>query len=370
MHPTTVAQINLNHLLYNIGEIARKVSPSRVIPVVKADAYGHGAVPVTRCLVNAGYDMFAVAQFQEAMHLRDSGIICPILIFGRLFPDQIPTAIKAGFRITIFGKKDLQWIEKAGIDAPAVVHVNVDTGMGRVGFLVDRKPDLFDLIIRSRHCIWEGLYSHFATSDEADKTYAEFQLSRFRKLLQYIHRLNQKPAVVHMANSGAVLDIADSCFDAVRPGIILYGHYPALESSQVLDLKPVMTLKTYVAHVRQMPAGHPISYGRRWTTPKATQIAVLPVGYADGIRRDLTNKGEVLIHGRRYPIVGTVSMDQTMVHVEKDTINPGDEAVFWGESDRGEAVLSALEIAHQIGTIPYELVCGVSPRVERVYIEN
>jgi len=370
MNPTTVAQINLNHLLYNIRQIQKKTSPAKVIPVIKADAYGHGAVPVAKHLVKAGFEMFAVAQFQEAMQLRDSGITSPILIFGRLLPDEIPVAVKAGFRITIFGEEDVRRIDESRINTPAFVHVNVDTGMGRVGFLVDQKPDLFDLIIRSRHCAWEGLYSHFATADEQDKTYAALQLSRFRKLLQNINRLNQKPAIIHMANSGAVLDIADSYFDAVRPGITLYGHYPSSETSQAIDLKPVMTFKTYVAHVRQMPANHPISYGRRWTTSKATQIAVLPVGYADGMRHELTNKGEVLIQGNRYPIVGTVTMDQTMVHVEKDTIKPGDEAILWGESNQGGEALSALEVANQIGTIPYELVCGVSQRVKRIYIED
>lgn len=370
LNPTTVAQINLNHLLHNIRQIQKKTSPAKVFPVIKADAYGHGAIPVAKCLVKAGFEMFAVAQFQEAMQLRDSGITTPILIFGRLLPGEIPAAVKAGFRITIFGEEDVRRIDESRIDTAAFVHVNVDTGMGRVGFLVDQKPDLFDLIIRSPYCSWEGLYSHFATADEEDKTYAALQLARFRKLLQNISQLKQKPAIIHMANSGAVLDMADSYFDAVRPGLILYGHYPSLETSQAIDLKPVMTFKTYVAHVRQMPANHPISYGRRWTTSKATQIAVLPIGYADGVCRALTNKGEVLIQGKRYPIVGTVTMDQTMVHVEKSPIKPGDEAILWGESDQEGETLSVLEIANQIGTIPYELVCGVTQRVRRIYIGN
>ena len=366
MNPATVAQINLNHLLYNIREIEKKVSPAKIIPVVKADAYGHGAVPVAKRLIKAGFEMFAVAQFQEAMQLRDSGIPSPILIFGRLLPSEIPAAVKAGFRISIFGEEDVRMIDESRINAPAFVHVNVDTGMGRVGFLVDQKPDLFDLIIRSRHCRWEGLYSHFATADQKDKTYAALQLSRFRKLLQHISQLNQKPSIIHMANSGAVLDMPDSYFDAVRPGIILYGHYPSIETSQAIDLRPVMTFKTYVAHVRQMPANHPISYGRRWTTSQATQVAVLPVGYADGTRRDLTNKGDVLIRGKRYPIVGTVTMDQTMIQVGDDPIAIGDDVILWGDSPEGS--IQALEAAEKIGTIPYELTCAVSKRVQRVYV--
>lgn len=362
----TVAEINLNNLAFNVHAIAKKVSPAAVIPVVKANAYGHGAVRVTKHLVKQGFKAFAVAQFQEAMELRESGITQPILIFGRLLPDQIPAAIKAGFRISIFGKEDIDWIEKAGQNQSAVVHVNVETGMGRVGVFLDQEPDIFDQLIRSRQCLWEGLYSHFSTSDEADKAYANTQLSRFQNILAQIKSLKKKPSIIHMANSGAVLDIPASYFDAVRPGILIYGHYPSSEITQSITLKQVMTLKTYVSHVRSLPAGFPISYGRRWVTPRATKIAVLPLGYADGLNRKLTNQGEVLIQGKRYPMVGTISMDQTMVHVGDDPIKTGDEVILWGESAQGTIEVS--EVAEKIGTIPYEVTCGVSRRVPRVYV--
>jgi alanine racemase len=169
-----------------------------------------------------------------------------------------------------------------------------------------------------------------------------------------------------MANSGAILDMPESYFDAVRPGILMYGHYPSQETSQSIVPRQAMTFKTYVAHLRDMPEGHPISYGRRWITPRRTCIAVLPVGYADGVRRGLTNKGEVLIQGKRYPMVGTVTMDQIMVDVGDDPIRPGDEVVLWGESAQG--TIQVAEVAEKIGTIPYELTCGVSQRVKRVYI--
>ncbi|HYA02684.1 MAG TPA: alanine racemase [Syntrophobacteria bacterium] len=366
MNQRTCAEINLHNLADNVKAIEQKVLPARVIPVVKADAYGHGAIPVTRRLVREGFDMFAVAQFQEAMELRESGIEQPILIFGRLFPPQFSEAIKAGFRITLFGKEDIRGIEAAGVDLPAHVHVNVETGMGRVGVLLDREPDFFDALVQSTRCRWEGLYSHFSTSDEKDKCYANLQLSRFRKIVSRVQLLGKRPSLLHMANSGAILDIPESYFDAVRPGILMYGHYPSQETSHSVKPRQVMTLMTYVAHLRDMPEGHPISYGRRWVTPRRTNIAVLPIGYADGVRRGLTNKGEVLIRGQRYPIVGTVTMDQIMVDVGDDPIRPGDEVIFWGDSPQG--TIQVAEVAEKVGTIPYELTCGVSQRVKRVYV--
>jgi alanine racemase len=362
----TCAEINLDNLSHNTRAIQEKVAPAKVIPMIKADAYGHGAIPVARRLVREGFGMFAVAQFQEAMELRESGREEPILILGRLFPPEIPDAVKAGFRISLFGKEDIRWIEAAGLDLPAYVHANVETGMGRVGILLDREPDFFDALVQSSRCRWEGLYSHFSTSDEKDKSYASLQLSRFRKIVSRVQVLGKRPSMLHMANSGAILDIPESYFDAVRPGILMYGHYPSQETSQSIAPRQAMTFKTYVAHLRDMPEGHPISYGRRWITPRRTHIAVLPVGYADGVRRGLTNKGEVLIQRKRYPMVGTVTMDQIMVDVGDDPIRPGDEVILWGDSDQG--TIQVAEVAEKVGTIPYELTCGVSQRVKRVYV--
>ncbi len=366
MSAKTFAEINLDHLIYNIRAIQQKIFPSDIIPVVKADAYGHGAVAVTKRLVKDGFKMFAVAQFQEAMELRESGISQPILIFGRLFPDEIPEAIKAGFRITLFGEADIRWIEKAGQEKSANVHVNVDTGMGRIGVLPDREPAFFNALLQSKHCIWEGLYSHFSTSDEKDKAYADLQLSGFQKILSCLKEKNHQPAMIHMANSGAILDIPESTFNAVRPGILLYGHYPSSETSRSIKPRQVMTLKTFVAHIRKIPSDFPVSYGRRWISKNPTTIAVLPIGYADGIRRDLTDRGEVLIKGKRYPLVGRVTMDHIMIDVGKDPVNPGDEVILWGEGVGGGIQL--LDVAEKIGTITYELTCGVSKRVQRIYV--
>ena len=368
MSPKTFAEINLNNLGHNINAIKEKVAPSEIIPVVKANAYGHGAVAVTKCLVNESFTRFAVAQFQEAMELRDSGISHPILIFGRLFPDEISEAINAGFRISLFGIEDIRWIEKAGQEQPANVHVNVETGMGRIGVLFDREPDFFDRLLASKHCVWEGLYSHFSTSDETDKTYTNLQLSKFQNILSQLKEKGVSPAIIHMANSGAILDLPESTFDAVRPGILLYGHYPSSEISRSIKIRQVMTLKTFVAHIRKIPANFPVSYGRQWTSEKPTTIAVLPIGYADGIQRSLSNNGEVLIKGKRYPLVGRVTMDHIMIDVGNDPISPGDPVLIWGEEPQG--VIQTLDVAQSIGTIPYELTCGVSGRIKRIYFGN
>lgn len=361
----TCAEINLDHLAHNLHQIRNRVAPARVIPVVKADAYGHGAVACAGRLVREGVTMFAVAQFQEAMELRESGIDEAILVLGRLFPQQLPEAVKAGFRITVFGEEDLHWLEAVGAERPVPVHVKIDTGMGRTGLLASRTDSFLNDLVQCRSIIWEGLFSHFATADEPDKRYANLQLARFRELLGRVRELVRRPSLIHMASSAAILDLPESTFDAVRPGILMYGHYPSRTTSQTIAPKQVMTLKTYVAHVREMPGGHPVSYGRRWSTPGPTRLAVLPIGYADGISRRLTNLGKVLIRGKQYPMVGTVTMDFIMVDVADDPVKVGDEVIIWGESSQGTIQLA--DVAERIGTIPYELTCMVSKRVRRVY---
>ena len=366
MDPQTCATIHLDRLRFNYREICKAIAPSRLIPVVKADAYGHGAVSVSRCLAAEGADLLAVAQFQEAMELRDSGIEVPILIFGRILPDDLPEAIRAGFRMSLFGSEDIRWIEKAVGNHAAHVHVNVETGMGRVGVQLDREPDFFHRLDRSRQCIWEGLYSHFATSDETDKTYACEQLSRFSDLVERLRSGAMLPPVIHMANSGAVLDMPDSRFNACRCGIILYGHYPSVETSRSIPLKQVMNLQTTVTHLRRLPAGHNVSYGRRWKTPKETTIAVLPIGYADGVRRHLTGRLQVMIGEWRYPVVGTITMDQIMVDVGDDPVEVGANVLIWGDAEH--ARLQVLDVAEAMQSIPYELTCGISRRVPRIFV--
>ena len=361
----TCAQINLENLVHNYHTICRQTAPALVIPVVKADAYGHGSVQAAKCLAKEGCRFFVVAQFEEAMELRDSGIQQPILIFGRLQAHQITEAVDADLRITLFGEEDIRLIELAAPKRPAHVHIKIDTGMGRVGLIPIMEPGFINHVIDSPFLIWEGLYTHFSTSEEQDKTYTEQQLRKFNILLSSLKDSLPRRMIIHTANSGAILNHPYSYFDAVRPGIILYGHYPSSDVPPAIALRQVMTFKTYISHLRRMPADHPISYGRRWKTSEPTKIAVIPVGYADGIRRQLSNMGEVLIRGKRYPMVGAVTMDQTMIHVGDDPVQAGDEVVIWGDSEQGS--IQVLEVAEKIGAIPYELTCGVTKRVQREY---
>lgn len=364
----TVAEINLKNLVHNLNNIRKRVSPAKVMAVVKADAYGHGAIPITKQLAEEGVNYFAVAWFEEGMELRTAGITKDILVFGRLLPSEIPAAIDNNLTLTIANGKDIDLVNEIAKQKGKIakVHINVDTGMGRIGLLYDEALPFILSSLNKKYLNIEGIYSHFATSDKKDKTYAYKQLSKFQSLLKQLNDRGVKIPIVHMANSGAVLDIPESYFDMVRVGISLYGHYPSTETSESIPLKQVMTLKTKVLLVRRIPKGANISYGCRYQTQKDTNIATLPIGYADGIFRYFTNIGKVLINGNLYPIVGTVTMDQIMVDVRNDPIKEGDEVIIWGNSPEGE--IQAAKIAKQIGTISYELCCSVSKRVPRIYI--
>lgn len=368
MHLQTSARIHLDRLRFNFRQIQRTIAPARLIPVVKADAYGHGAAAVSQCLVDEGAQMLAVAQYQEAMELRDSGIHVPVLIFGRLFPEELDSAIRAGFRITLFGEEDIRWIERLPGSSPAQVHVNMETGMGRVGVLPPQEAAFVQALIQSSRLIWEGLYSHFATADETDKTYARHQLDCFRAILARLKAKKALPPIIHMANSGAILDMPETRFDACRSGIMLYGHYPSKQTARSIPLKQVMTLTTRVAHLRRLPAGHNVSYGRRWQTDRETSLAVLPIGYADGVRRHLTGRLQVMIGPQCYPVVGTITMDQMMVDVGNDPVRVGDEALIWGDTQAGS--IQVLDVAEAMGSIPYEMTCGISRRVRRIVVDE
>ncbi|MDO9549163.1 MAG: alanine racemase [Candidatus Marinimicrobia bacterium] len=367
--PYTVAEIYLDHLVYNLMEIRKKVAPAEVMCVVKADAYGHGAVEVTKRLVKEGVTHFAVARVAEAIELRNAGITDDILIFGSLFPDEIETAIQNNIQISITDATDIDRIRDIAFQnsMPVNVHLNIDTGMGRVGIPFHNAQNAIIKIANIDQLKLEGIYTHFATSDEHDKEYAGLQLHRFNDIIgQIIDHLHYRP-LLHAANSGAILDLPEAKFDMVRAGISLYGHYPTTETSESIPLKQVMTLKTHVGLVRRLAAGSSVSYGRKFIAEKETSVAVLPIGYADGIHRAMTNNADVLINGKLYPLVGTLTMDQIMVNVGDDPVNVGDAAIFWGDTPLGK--LQATKVAHRIGTISYELCCAITKRVPRIYID-
>jgi alanine racemase len=362
----TIIEINLDNLIFNFRSIKEKAGGATVIPVIKANAYGHGAVMTAKTLIREGAGFFAVSKLEEALELKDSGIDVPILIFSRLFPDQLANAVKADFRITLSCNEDIFWLEKANLPHPAFVHINVDTGFGGVGVRIDKESDFFDNLIHSSSCIWEGLYSQFSSSEEPDKTYSELQLSRFKNILSDICQKNKKPPMVHMANSAAIFNLPESHFDAVRPGISLYGHYLSPDLAEAISLKPVMSFKTFVAQISEIDAGCPVSYGRKWISKEKTRIAVLPVGFTDGIDRRLTNKGRVIIKDKFYPMVGTIAMDRIMIDIGYDPIDIGDIVIIWGKSEEKQILLSHL--SDITGTSLFVLTCGIPQELKRKYI--
>lgn len=338
--------------------------------VVKADAYGHGAIPVARRALMAGATQLGVALVEEGIELRRANIEAPILVFGGLFESQIDDFFEHDLQMTLY---DLPLAEKVSRRALALgqracVHVKVDTGMGRVGMEVAEALEKISAMAALPGLEIVGVYTHFATADEQDKTFARLQLRRFREVVTALESRGLRPPSLHAANSGAVLDLPESYFNLVRPGVMIYGYYPSRETSESIPLEPAMTLRNEIIFVKRVPAGTSISYGRIFTTTKPTTIATLPIGYADGISRRLSNNLEVLVRGRRCSSVGRVCMDQIMVDLgDMADVKVGEEVVLLGK--QGSEEISIYEWCERLETIPYEVTCGISKRVRRVHVD-
>ncbi|ABO51369.1 alanine racemase [Desulforamulus reducens MI-1] len=363
------AEINLEAIRHNIKEIRKMVGPNReIMAVVKANGYGHGAVPVARVALEAGATRLAVARLSEAQELRRAGLKVPILLLGYISPDQIGDALEYNVTLTVFRfdlAKKIAAIAQ-GRGQRATVHLKVDTGMGRIGFT----PDEEGLAEITAVCALngldvEGIYTHFATADEQDKSYTRWQFKRFMLVLNRLEEQGITFSLRHCANSAAIMEFPETYLDLVRPGIILYGLYPSEEVDKgKLLLQPAMTLKARITHVKKVNSGTKISYGCTYTVPQETDIASLPLGYADGYPRLLSSKGQVLVKGKRARVVGRVCMDQCMVdvgHIAEVKVH--DEVIIFGGAE-----LPVEEVATWLGTINYEVVCWVGSRVPRVYI--
>lgn len=368
------AEINLSALAHNIGEVRRLVGhDTEVAAVVKANAYGHGLIEVARTLLAHGVDRLAVARVEEGLELRRAGVDADVLLMGFTPPAWYDAALENGFVLTVY---DLALAEQlsdaAGRHGKTVrVHLEVDTGMGRLGVLADR--DVYRNILAIAllpHLEVEGLFTHFASADHADKTHAHHQFAEFMEIVCTLGRDGLDIPLLHAANSGAIIDIPESRLNMVRPGIMLYGLYPSVElDRKQVRLRPAMTLKAQVGFVKRVPAGWPVSYGATYTVPAPTVLATISCGYADGYNRLLSNRGEVLIRGQRAPVVGRVCMDQIVVDVgHVPDVAMGDEVVLFGR--QGESELPVDEIASLLGTINYEVVCAVGARVPRIYIRD
>jgi alanine racemase len=364
------AEVDLNCIVHNMQEIRRLVrEPCELMAVVKADGYGHGALPVARTVLHAGASRLAVAIPEEGVTLREGGITSPILVMGSIWPEQAEMIVSNFLIATVFDLPLAQALSGEGKrqGKNVRVHLKVDTGMGRIGLFPHDVVPFVNQVRRLPYLEIEGIYTHFATADAVDKTYVYRQLELFEKVLKEMKDAGIQIPLRHAANSAAILNLPESHLDMVRPGIILYGINPLEGGSPSINLEPALSWKAKIAYVKQVPTGTGISYGRTHITRGSVRIATLPLGYADGLSRAFSNKGEVLIHGQRVPIVGRVCMDQCMVDVSQvEGVQIGDEAVLIGLQDGDQ--LSAEEIAHKIGTIGYEIVCNIGKRVPRIYV--
>ncbi|MFQ5456356.1 MAG: alanine racemase [Nitrospirota bacterium] len=371
MQRPTIAEIDLSAVLYNLSQVRERIGRDRyILAVVKADAYGHGALNVSKTLISGGVNMLGVALIEEGVELRESGIDIPILVMGGIFKDHTEEIVRYNLtpavssRDTIMGLADA--LKKEGRKSIRI-HIKIDTGMGRLGFSHKEAINTIKWIYEQQGISIEGIMTHFADADIKNKEYAQMQIKRFRTMLDSIKSLGINIPLCHTANSAAIIDYEDAFFNMVRPGIMLYGYLPSDRMAGKIDIRSVMSLKTKIVHLKKVSPCTSISYGRTFTTKRESIIATLPVGYADGYNRLLSNCGEVIIKGKRFPVIGRVCMDNTMIDVTgyKD-ISVGDDVILIGRD--GEEVITASDIAGKIGTIPYEVLCNISKRVPRIYL--
>ena len=367
------ANVDLDAIRHNIIEMKKHIrSNTKLLAVIKADAYGHGAVAVARALEDLS-DYYAVAHLAEAAELRRYGIKTPILILGYSAPEEYEELIRQEITITIFRLEDARRLAEVAekLGKQAKVHIKLDTGMSRIGFLCNRES--IEQIKEIKSLEWlnvEGIFTHFAKADEKNKDAFEQQLNQFRYMLGSLEAEGVTFTIRHAANSAAIMEQGDLELDMVRSGISTYGLYPSEEVDvDIADLIPAMSLTSKITHVKLVPAGTGIGYGWTYVTDKEMRIATVPVGYADGYKRALSKQGRVLIHGHSVPILGRVCMDQFMVDVtDLPEISVGDTVTLFGQD--GEEMIPVEEIADMSESFNYEFVCGITRRVPRIYTLN
>mgnify|MGYP003279014861 CR=1 FL=1 len=360
------AEVDLSAIAHNV-QVTRKVlkPDTKICAVVKADAYGHGAVPVATAALAAGTSYLAVSITQEAIELREAGIMAPILILGTMTEEHEKAIVDYNITQTVYDLQVAQELSAAAMqeNKTVKVHLAVDTGMNRIGCRVEEAADLAEAISRLPHVQLEGMFSHFASADESDKSFAMLQYRRFKQAADEIAARGIDIPLKHIDNSAGITEMPGTEFNMVRQGITLYGLWPSSEVLRNLDIRPALSLKAEVVFVKDVPAGEKIGYGCTYETPKPMKIATLPLGYADGYSRALSNKGYITIRGYKAPIVGRICMDQFMADVSNvPDVHKGDEAVIFGPGG-----VSLETIAKWVGTIPYELMCLLSTRVPRKY---
>jgi alanine racemase len=367
LRPTYV-EVDLNRLAENYRAIAAHVAPARVMPILKANAYGHGLVEVARKLEAVGAPYVGVAYLEEGLRLREHGVRLPVLVMGGIVGSQVPRFIEHDLTLTASSVDKLRAIDEhaAALRRPATVHLKIDTGMERIGVHWYSAEKLLEEALKCRHLRVEGIFTHFANADDADLAHARVQLERFQEVLDFFARRSLPPPLRHAANSGAILQLPESHFDLVRPGILFYGATPSPEIPTTIAVRQAIRWVTSVVYFKVVKPGNPVSYGSSWVPAELTRVVTLPAGYGDGYMRAMSGKAQVILHGKRYPVVGRICMDQMMVSIGWDSAHNGDEAVLLGSA--GAATITIEELAAWAGTIPHEVLTSINTRVPRVYL--
>jgi alanine racemase len=363
----TWVEVNLTSLSQNLQAIRSHVAPAKVMIIVKANAYGHGLAEVAKHLSSSA-DYIGVAVLEEGILLRELCVTAPILVLGGIWGDQLPHYLQHDLTLTASSVERLEQIDEVAkqMGVKAKVHIKIDTGMERIGVHYYTAHTILETALKCSNVEVEGIFSHFANADSTDLSHAHLQLERFNEVLRFYENHSLPMPIRHMANSPAILQIPDSYYDMVRPGIILYGVYPSAEIVHTLQVRPALVWKSRVVYFKVVKPGHPVSYGSIWQSDHPVRVVTLPVGYGDGYFRSLSNKTQVLIRGKKYPQVGRICMDQMMVNIETDSAFNGDEVTLIGDQD-GTSI-SAQDLADWAGTIPYEILTNINTRVPRVYV--
>jgi alanine racemase len=366
VRPTYVT-VNLSALTHNYHTIQEHVGSAMVMPILKANAYGHGLVEVGKHIDKLDVPYIGVAFLEEALLLRESGIKSPILVLGGILGTQIPHFLEYDLALTASSVEKLKLIDEAAeeVGKTAKVHLKIDTGMERIGVHYYSAEPLLEESLRCKNIVIEGIFSHFANADAQDLASARLQLERFNQVLDFYNKRSLPMPLRHMANSGAILQLPEANFDLVRPGILLFGVYPSNEVRKTFEVKPALSLSSRVVYFKVVKPNHPVSYGSTWQSDHMVRIVTIPVGYGDGYFRSMSGNAKVIIRDNLYPVVGRICMDQIMVNIEWESAYNNDEVILIGESEHHK--ITCEDLAEWAGTIPYEILTNINTRVPRLY---
>jgi len=366
IRPTRV-EVDLSVLKENFTQIKKHIGNVKIMPVLKANAYGHGLVRIAQFYSEMKADYLGVAVVEEGILLREKGIDLPILVLGGIWGNQIPLFLKHDLTITASSIDKLKQIDETAeqMKIKAKVHLKIDTGMERLGVHYYNAEKFLDAVYKCKNLKVEGIFSHLANSESKDLTYSKLQLERFNEVLSYFEKHSIEPPLRHISNSGGILQLPEANFDMVRPGIMLFGVYPSKDVKQTVEVKPALTWKSLVVYFKVIKPNHPVGYGSTWQTDHNVRAVTVPVGYGDGYLRSMFKKANVIINGEKYPVIGTISMDQIIVNLEQGSAYNGDEVILLGSD--GKNSITCEEMADWAGTIPYEILTNINTRVPRVY---